>query len=74
MQRIYNEYTTIYNNNYKEIRSIINDTKATGAIVDQIKLNNTLKELEGLYNESKNTDVANLRLKTLYERLETFVQ
>ena len=74
VQRIYNEYTTIYNNNYKEIRSIINDTKATGAIVDQIKLNNTLKELEGLYNESKNTDVANLRLKTLYERLETFVQ
>jgi hypothetical protein len=74
VQRIYDEYTNIYDNNYKEIKSVISDTKATGATIDQIKLNTTLKELEVSYNESKNIDASNLRLKTLMERLGAFVQ
>lgn len=73
IQLIYDEYMKIYDSNYKEIRSVINDTKAVGTGIDQIKLNNTLKELEMLYIESKNMDAANLRLKTLFDRLELFI-
>lgn len=73
VQRIYDEYMKIYDNNYREIKNIISDTKSVGTGVDQIKLNATLKELEVLYTDSKNTDATNLRLKTLFDRLETFI-
>lgn len=74
IQRIYNEYTIIYNNNFKEIKSIISDTRNISAMVDQIQLNKTLKDLETLYNESKSMDADNLRLKTLFDRLEFVIQ
>ncbi len=74
IQRIYDEYASVYNSNYKEIKTVISDTKTVGTGVDGIKLNNTLKELEALYAESKSSDVTNLRLKTLFERLEAFIQ
>lgn len=73
VQRIYDEYMKVYDNNYKEIKTIINDTKNVVTGVDQIKLTATLKELETLYLDSKNTDAANLRLKTLFDRLENFI-
>ncbi len=74
IQRIYDEYTTIYNSNFKEIRNIIADTKNVSAMVNQIQLNLTLKEVESLYAESKTIDSDNLRLKTLFERLEVVIQ
>lgn len=73
IQRIYDEYQKIYDTNYKEIRSVIADTKAVGSGIDQLRLNTTLKEVETLYTESKSTDAINLRLKTLFERLEIFI-
>ncbi len=74
IQRIYDEYTTIYSNNFKEIRSIIADTKNVSAMVNQIQLNQTLRDVETLYTESKSLDADNLRLKTLFERLEIVIQ
>jgi hypothetical protein len=74
IQRIYDEYSLIYNNNYKEIRSIISDTKNVSLLVDQVQLNKTLKDIESLYTESKAMDADNLRLKTLQERLEMLLQ
>jgi len=74
IQRIYDEYTTIYNNNFKEIKSIIADTKNVSAMVNQIQLNQTLRDLESLYTESKAMDADNLRLKTLFDRLEIVIQ
>lgn len=74
IQRIYDEYAIIYNSNYKEIRSVIADTKAVITTADQLKLNATLKELDTLFNESKTADADNLRLKTMFDRLETLVQ
>jgi len=74
IQRIYDEYTTIYNSNFKEIKNIIADTKNVSAMVNQIQLNFTLKEVESLYTESRTIDSDNLRLKTLFERLEVVIQ
>lgn len=74
IQRIYNEYTTIYNTNYQEIKNIIGDSKGLSSTIDQSQLNKTLKDLEKLYSESKTMDADNLRLKTLFERLEAITQ
>jgi hypothetical protein len=74
IQRIYDEYANIYASNYKEIKSIISEGKSAGINVDQVKLNTTLKDVEVLYNESRVIDADNLRLKTLFERLETVIQ
>jgi len=74
IQRIYDEYSIIYNSNYKEIRSVIADTKTVITTADQLKLNTTLRDLDALYNESKTADTDNLRLKTMFDRLETLVQ
>lgn len=74
IQRIYDEYAIIYNSNYKEIRSVIADTKTVITTADQLKLNTTLRDLDALYNESKTADADNLRLKTMFDRLETLTQ
>lgn len=70
IKRIYDEYATIYSSNFKEIKSIISDTKSVSTGVNTVQLNKTIKDLEALYTESKNMDTDNLRLKTLFERLE----
>ncbi|HEX6915962.1 MAG TPA: hypothetical protein VF145_12015 [Chitinophagaceae bacterium] len=70
IQRIYDDYSALYDNNYKVIRSIITDTRSACSGIDQVKLNKTMKELEALYNESRTMDADNLRLKTLQERVE----
>lgn len=74
VQRIYNEYTTIYNTNYQEIKNIIANSKSLSPSVDQIQLSKTIKELEKLYSESKAMDADNIRLKTLLERLDAIVR
>lgn len=74
IQRIYDEYTAIYSNNFKEIKSIIADTKNVSAMVNQIQLGQTLRDVESLYAESKTLDADNLRLKTLFDRLEIIIQ
>jgi hypothetical protein len=74
IQRIYDEYTSIYNCNFKEIRSIISDTKNVSTMVNQIQLNQTLRDVESLYSESRALDADNLRLRTLFDRLEIVIQ
>ena len=69
-----NEYTTVYNTNFQEIKNIIGDSKSLSPSVDQFQLNKTLKDLERLFSESKTMDADNLRLKTLFERLEALIQ
>lgn len=73
LQRLFEEYTLIYSNNYKEIKSIITETKSVFTTIDQDQLNKTLKELDGLYSESREADNNSLQFKTLALRLEQFI-
>jgi hypothetical protein len=74
IQRIYDEYTAIYNNNFREIRSIISDTRNVSVMVNHIQLNQTLRDVEALYTESRSIDADNLRLRTLFDRLEIVIR
>ena len=74
IKRTYDDYSSIYNSNFKEIKSIISDTKSVGTNINQIQLIKTIKYLEALYTESKNMDTDNLRLKTLFERLDDMAE
>ena len=70
LQRLYEEYSFLYNNNYKEIKSIITETKSASATIDQDQLNRTLKEIDALYAESREADNNSLHFKTLSSRLD----
>ncbi len=70
IKRTYDEYALIYNENFKAISTIINNMGSVSATIDKVKVNRTFSELEILFAESKNIDADNLRLKTLFERLE----
>jgi hypothetical protein len=72
LQRLYEEYAVLYANNYNDVVKIVNETKAVYKIVDKQRLNNTLKELEKLYADSREADNNSLRMKTLSTRLELF--
>jgi hypothetical protein len=74
IQRIYDEYTAIYNNNFREIKSIISDTRNVSVMVNHIQLNQTLRDVEALYTESRSIDADNLRLRTLFDRLEIVIR
>lgn len=71
IQRIYDEYAAVYENNFEEIKQIIADTRPLSGTINQTQLNETIREIESLYNESKGMDADNLRLKTLFDRLES---
>ncbi len=70
LQKLFNEYQKVYGDNYQQIRSILLESKTLGKNINTRQVDNSLKELEDLYNESKNSDVISLRLTTLFERLK----
>lgn len=73
IQKIFAEYQKIYNANYNDIKNILQETKQLGRSINKIAIDNSLTELQNLYNESKTADALNLRLATLAERLKLLV-
>ena len=71
LQKVFNEYQKVYADNYEQIRSILLESKTLGNNINTRQVDASLKELEELYNESKNSDMLSLRLTTLFERLKT---
>ena len=70
LQKLFNEYQKVYTDNYQQIRSILLESKTLGKNINTRQVDASLKELEELYNDSKNSDVLSLRLTTLFERLK----
>jgi hypothetical protein len=70
LQKLFNEYQKGYGDNYQQIRSILLESKTLGKNINTRQVDASLKELEELYSESKNSDVLSLRLTTLFERLK----
>jgi hypothetical protein len=73
LQKLFDEYQKLYTENFQQIRSILADTKSLGKNINARQVDASLKELEELYQDSKNTDVFGLRLATLSERLKNLV-
>jgi len=71
LQKVFNEYQKVYSDNYQQIRSILLESKTLGKNINTSQVDISLKELEELYTDSKNSDVLSLRLTTLFERLKT---
>lgn len=71
LQKLFNEYQKVYTENYQQIRNILLESKSLGKNINIMQIDASLKELEGLYNDSKNSDILGLRLTTLFERLKT---
>jgi elongation factor P--beta-lysine ligase len=70
LQKLFNDYQKVYNENYNQIKTILLDAKKLGKNVNVQTVDASLKEVELLYNESKSSDVLSLRLTTLFERLK----
>jgi hypothetical protein len=70
LQKLFNEYQKVYGDNYQQIRSILLESKSLGKNINTKQVDASLKELEELYNESKNSDIISLRLTPLFERLK----
>lgn len=73
LQKLFTEYQKVYTENYQQIRSILLQSKSLGKNINTQQVDASLKELEELYNDSKNSDALSLRLTTLFERLKTLV-
>lgn len=70
LQKLFNEYQKIYTDNYQQIRSILLDAKKLGKSIDLRQVDASIKDIDELYNDSKNADALSLRLNTLSERLK----
>jgi hypothetical protein len=73
LEKIFLEYQSIYAGNYREIMNILAESRSLGKDINLKQVENSSREMEGLYNESKNADVMNLRINTLTERLRVLV-
>lgn len=74
LQKLFNEYQKVYEENYQQIRGVLTDSKQLGRQVNLRQVEASLKELEELYIESRTSDVLGLRLTTLMERLRVLVE
>ena len=70
LQKLFNDYQKVYTENYSQIKTILTEAKKLGKNVNLQQVDASLKEVEGLFNESKSSDVLSLRLTTLFERLK----
>lgn len=73
LQKLFSEYQMIYTENYGQIRNILSESKSLGKTINLKQVELSLKEIEGLYQESQQADIMGLRLNTLAERLKVLV-
>ncbi|MBA2744997.1 MAG: hypothetical protein H0U44_02120 [Flavisolibacter sp.] len=73
LQKLFMEYQKVYGENYHQIRSILVESKSLGKNINSKQADASLKELELLYSESKQSDALGMRLNTLFERLKLLV-
>lgn len=73
INKIFADYQKIYTANYNDIKSILQENKLLGNNINKQTIDNSLTELQTLYNDSKTADALTLRLTTLAERLKTLV-
>jgi F0F1-type ATP synthase membrane subunit b/b' len=73
LQKLFNDYQKVYTENYTQIKTILQEAKKLGKNINLQQVDYSLKEVEGLYNESKSSDILSLRLTTLFERLKVLV-
>jgi len=73
VQKLFREYQKIYQDNYTEIRTILQGCRSL-ARNGTTQLDQSLRDLEELYQQSAQADVLNLRLSTLQGRLQALVQ
>ncbi|HWI93535.1 MAG TPA: hypothetical protein VNT20_19780 [Flavisolibacter sp.] len=73
LQKLFTEYQKVYTENYQQIKNILLQSKSLGKSINIQQVDASLKELEELYNDSKNSDALSLRFTTLFERLKTLV-
>lgn len=71
LQKLFTEYQKAYDENYQQIKNILSESKLLGKKINTQQVDSSLKELEDLYDDSKNFDVLSLRITTLLERLKT---
>jgi hypothetical protein len=71
LQKLFTEYQKVYSDNYQQIKNILVESKSLGKNINTSQVDASLKELEELYNDSKNSDILSLRLATLSERLKS---
>jgi hypothetical protein len=73
IQKLFNEYQQVYSDNFNEIKMILLQSKALGDNIDIKQVDISVKELQELYDDSKNADALNIRMNTLQERLRVLV-
>lgn len=73
LRKLFEEYQKIYSENYLQIRAILQEAKSLGRNINTRQVDASLKELEVLYLDSKNSDILGLRLNTLSGRLKNLV-
>ena len=73
VQKVFREYQKTYQDNYNEIRVIVQGARSLGRAGSGTTADATLNTLETLYTESAQADALNLRLRTLEGRLQALV-
>lgn len=73
LEKIFAEYQQVYLDNYNDIKNVLLETKQLGNNINKQTIDNSLSELQTLYNESKTADALILRISTLTERLKNLV-
>lgn len=73
IQKLFEAYQKIYSENYRQVRTILTDSKLLGRQINVKQLDASLAEIDRLFSESRSSDLLGLRIATLNDRLRLLV-
>lgn len=69
IKKLQKEFESIYNENYKQLKELISSLKMVIPHLDEEQLAKTSRELDKLYNDSRQADLINLNIAQVDERM-----
>lgn len=71
IKRLQKEFEALYNENYKQLKDLLNSLEKTIPGLDKERLTKTNTEIDKLFNESRHADLINLNIIQVDERMNT---
>ncbi len=69
IKKLQKEFESIYNENYKQLKELISSLKNVIPHLDEEQLAKTSREIDRLYNDSRQADLVNLNIAQVDERM-----
>lgn len=74
LQKLFEDYRESFAANHRLVRQVLNESRSLGRSVNLPQVDQALRELDALFEDSRSADLLGLRLQTLLDRLDALAR